>query len=127
MKAQYEYLLTPGNIGKMELKNRIIFSPCETLYATIDGQVTQRMIDFYVRRAKGGTALTVVHSTMACTKLDPIDPYMPALRVDDNAYIPMLSELTEAVHRAGAKIAIFVSAGGGAQADGFPYDRGLEG
>jgi len=39
----------------------------------------------------------------------------------------MLSELTEAVHQAGAKIAILVSPGGGVQAMGFPYKRGLEG
>ena len=127
MQTQYEYLLKPGRIGKMELKNRIIFNPCETVYATVDGQVTQKIIDYYVRRAQGGTALTVTHSTNACTKLDPTDPYMPALRVDDNAYIPMLAELAEAVHRAGAKIAMLVSAGAGAQSTGFPYDRGLEG
>jgi len=127
MKTNYENLLKPGNIGKLELKNRIIFNPAETLYATVYGEVTQRIIDYYVRRAEGGTALAVVHSTQACTKLDPIDPFPNSLRVDDNAYIPMLFDLTEAVHQAGAKIAINVSAGGGAQASGFPYDRGLEG
>ncbi|MFH0811947.1 MAG: NAD(P)/FAD-dependent oxidoreductase, partial [Pseudomonadota bacterium] len=127
MSNNYAHILQPGMIGKMNLKNRIIFSPCETLYATVDGEVTQKVIDYYARRAKGGTALLVVHSAQACTKLDPIDPFAHSLRVDDNAYIPMLAELTEAVHRAGAKIAILVSAGGGAAAMGFPYDRGLEG
>jgi 2,4-dienoyl-CoA reductase-like NADH-dependent reductase (Old Yellow Enzyme family)/thioredoxin reductase len=125
--ARYERILSPGSIGSLRLKNRIIFNPCETLYATIDGEVTQKLIDFYVRRAEGGAALLVVHSAQACTRLDPIDPFPHSLRVDDNAYIPMLGELTEAVHRAGARIAILVSPGGGAQSMGFPYDRGLEG
>ncbi len=69
----------------------------------------------------------MVHSAQACTRLDPNDPFAHSLRVDDNAYIPMLGELSEAVHRVGGKIAMLVSAGGGAQSMGFPYDRGLEG
>jgi 2,4-dienoyl-CoA reductase-like NADH-dependent reductase (Old Yellow Enzyme family)/thioredoxin reductase len=127
MKRDYTHLLEPGGIGRMRLKNRVIFGPCETLYATVDGEVTQKIIDYYVRRARGGASLLVVHSAQACTRLDPIDPFPNSLRVDDNAYVPMLSELTEHVHRAGSKIAILVSAGGGAASMGFPYDRGAEG
>lgn len=127
MNSKYKHIFQPGKIGSMTLKNRVIFTPCETLYETVDGQVTQRIIDFYVRRAKGGAGLMVVHSAQGCTKLDPFDPFAHSLRVDDNAYIPMLSELTEAVHREGAKISLLVSAGGGAQSRGFPYDRGFEG
>jgi 2,4-dienoyl-CoA reductase-like NADH-dependent reductase (Old Yellow Enzyme family)/thioredoxin reductase len=127
MNTRFEHLLQPGRIGRMHLKNRVVFGPCETLFATSEGEVTPRIIDYYVRRAEGGAGLLVVHSAQACTKLDPIDPFPHSLRVDDNSYIPMLGELTEAVHRAGARIAILVSAGGGAASMGFPYDRGLEG
>ncbi|MGB9498373.1 MAG: NAD(P)/FAD-dependent oxidoreductase [Dissulfuribacterales bacterium] len=127
MNKKHGYLFQDGTIGTMSLKNRIIFNPCETAYATVDGEVTQRIIDFYVRRAEGGAGLLVVYSTQACTKIDPYDPFAHSLRIDDNAYLPMLSELTEAVHRAGAKIAILVTAGAGAYSMGFPYDRGMEG
>ena len=127
MGTTYEHLLRPGSIGRMQLKNRVIFGPCETLYATVDGEVTQRVIDYYARRAEGGAGLLVVHSAQACAKLDPVDPFPNSLRVDDNAYVPMLTELTETVHRSGAKIAILVSTGGGAASMGFPYDRGSEG
>lgn len=127
MANEYSNILQPGNIGKLQLKNRIIFQPLESLFASAGGEVTQRLIDYYVRRAEGGAGLLVVHSAQACTQLDPIDPYPHSLRVDDNAYVPMLAELTEAVHHAGAKIAILVSSGGGVQAMGFPYKRGMEG
>lgn len=127
MNPKYEGLLRAGKIGTMTLKNRIVFNPLESLYATVDGEVTQRLIDYYVRRAQGGAGLLVVHSAQACTRIDPIDPFPHSLRVDDNAYIPMLSELTEAVHFAGGKIAILVSAGGGVQAMGMPYKRGVQG
>ena len=123
----YPNIFQTGRIGSLMLKNRIIFGPCESHFATTEGEVTQRLIDYYVRRAEGGASLLVVHSAQACTKIDPNDTFAGSLRVDDNAHIPMLSELTEAVHRAGAKIAILVSTGGGASAMGFPYNRGQEG
>ena len=127
MSQGMEHLFEPGQIGTLKLKNRVVFSPCETLYATVDGQVTQRIIDYYVRRAEGGAGLMMTHTVQGCTKIDTNDPFAHSLRIDDNAYVPMLSELTEAVHRAGSKIAVLVSPGSGAQSMGFPYDRGLEG
>lgn len=101
--------------------------PTETLYASCCGEVTRPIIDYYVRRAKGGVGLILLHSAQGNTKMDPIDPYAGSLRFDDNSYIPMLTQLTEEVHRAGAKIAALVSAGGGAQSMGFPYDKGSQG
>lgn len=127
MASKYEHLLAPGKIGNLPLKNRVIMGPTETLYATSEGEVTRPIIDYYVRRAKGGVGLIVLHSGQANTKIDPIDPYAGSLRFDDNAFIPMLAQLTEEVHRAGAKIAALLSPGGGAQAMGFPYDRGSQG
>ncbi len=127
MSKGMENLFKPGDIGTLKLKNRVVFSPCETLYATVDGQVTQRIIDYYVRRAEGGAGMLMTHTVQGCTKIDTNDPFAHSLRIDDNAYVPMLSELTEAVHRAGSKIAVLVSPGSGAQSMGFPYDRGLEG
>ncbi len=124
---KYPHLLSPGKLGNLELKNHIIMGPTETLYASCNGEVTRPIIDYYVRRAKGGVGLIVLHSAQGNTKIDPIDPYAGSLRMDDNAYIPMLSVLTEEVHRAGAKIAALVSPGGGAQALGFPYDKGSQG
>ena len=127
MVKKYEHLLEQGNIGKMKLKNRMIFPPVESVLGTINGEVTQRVIDYYVRRAEGGASLAVVHAAQACSKLDPFDPATHSLRVDDVTYIPMLAKLAESVHLAGAKIALLVSPGAGAQAYGSLYDRGCEG
>ncbi|MBQ9646772.1 MAG: FAD-dependent oxidoreductase, partial [Oscillospiraceae bacterium] len=80
-----------------------------------------------MQRARGGAALITTHQMQGNTKLDPIDPYPRSARVDDDAFIPMLSELTEAVHMEGAKISVLLSPGGGAQALGVPYDAGSDG
>ncbi len=125
--AKFSHLLEPGKIGNLEIKNRVVMGPTETLYATSDGEITDKIIDFYVARAKGGCGLITVHSAQGATKVDKIDPYPGSIRVDDNMYIPMMSDLTEAIHRYGAKCTINISAGGGAQSLGFPYDKGSQG
>ena len=125
--TQFPNLLSPGKIGSLELKNRVVMGPTETLYASSDGEITDKIIDYYVERARGGCGLITVHSAQGATKVDKIDPYPGSIRVDDNMYVPMMAELTEAIHRAGAKCTINVSTGGGAQSLGFPYDKGSQG
>ena len=123
----YEKLLEPGTIGRMNLRNRIVMSPTETHFTASDGMLTWPEIDYYARRAKGGVGLIITQQTQACAQLDPIDPYPRSARLDDDAYIPMMSELTEAVHLQGAKIAVLLTPGGGAQAMGSPYETGRSG
>ena len=53
-KELFPHLLSPGRIGNLELKNRVVMGPTETLYATSDGEVTDKIIDYYTARAKGG-------------------------------------------------------------------------
>lgn len=92
-KELFPHLLSPGRIGNLELKNRVVMGPTETLYATSDGEVTDKIIDYYTARAKGGCGLITVHSAQGATKVDKIDPYPGSIRVDDNMYVPMLSDL----------------------------------
>lgn len=127
INTQFPNLLSPCKIGSLEIKNRVVMGPTETLYATSDGEITDKIIDYYVERARGGCGLITVHSAQGATKIDKIDPYPGSIRVDDNMYVPMMSELTEAIHRAGAKCTINISTGGGAQSLGFPYDKGSQG
>ena len=123
----YEKLLAPGKIGFLRLKNHILMGPTETHFTRADGCIAQETIAYYVERAKGGAALITTHQVQGNTKLDPIDPYPRSARLDDDAFIPMMGELTEAVHLAGSKISVLLSPGGGAQALGVPYDAGSDG
>lgn len=56
-------LLQPITIGNKLMKNKIVMAPMETRMSTIDGDVTQRMIDYYAERAKGGAGLIIVENT----------------------------------------------------------------
>lgn len=49
--------------GKL-LKNRIVMPPMATNYAAEDGGVTERMVNYYSRKALGGVGMLIVEATM---------------------------------------------------------------
>lgn len=117
----YPQLFSEGQIASVTLPNRVIMGPTETLYASACGEVTQPIIEYYEQRARGGAGMIVVHSIQGNTAVDPVDPYAGSLRLDNDAYIPMMRQLTERVHQYGTRIAALVSIGGGARANGDRY------
>jgi len=46
----FEKLLEPITISKMEVKNRFVMAPISNLFATTNGEVTQRTLDYYAAR-----------------------------------------------------------------------------
>lgn len=58
MKNDYKALFRPGRIGSVELKNRI-FKPAAEDACSMNGEVSQYLIDFYTEEAKGGTGLII--------------------------------------------------------------------
>jgi 2,4-dienoyl-CoA reductase (NADPH2) len=112
---RFKKLFEPGRIGRMELRNRIIMAPMGTNLAAEDGYITERAKNYYQERAKGGVGLIIVgvgavdHPRAKC---------MPGqVAVSDDKSIPGLSELAQAVHRHGAKIAIQLQHAGGVAAE----------
>jgi len=102
-------LFSPIKINTMVVKNRIFMPPMCTDYATIKGEVTDRLIAYYVERAKGGAGLITVEFTSVHPK-GKVFEHMTGIY--DDGMIPGYEELTDAVHKAGAKIAIQLSHAG---------------
>jgi 2,4-dienoyl-CoA reductase (NADPH2) len=97
---QFPYLFSPIKINTMNLKNRIVMTAMHLGY-TPEGEVTDRLVDFYAERARGGVALIIVGGC-------PIDEYggMPSMIcINHDRYVPGLQKLTRGVHEGGAKIA----------------------
>lgn len=97
-----ERLFSPVKIGNLKLKNRIVMAPMETRFGALNGEVSQRAINYYVERAKGGTGLIIT----GITSIRPDGKWgheEPSLH--DDSLVPSFHRLTEAVHAAGAKIA----------------------
>lgn len=75
-----------------------------TNLATIDGEVTSQMIEYYEARARGGVGLIVVE----VAGIDP--PYskqgLNELRIDDPRFMAGLNELVESIHAHQARVFI---------------------
>ncbi|MBE0624059.1 MAG: FAD-dependent oxidoreductase [Burkholderiales bacterium] len=102
-------LFAPGTIGKMALANRLIMAPMGTNYSTWNGIVTDRLVDYYAERARGGVSLV----TVGFSHVHPTGQTSPySMGVHDDALIPGLRRLTDAIHAGGAKASIQIAHGG---------------
>lgn len=102
MDNNLELVFSPGKLGNLELKNRLIMAPIMERGAEEDGQVSQRLITYYMERAKGGVGLIVVGHAIAWKSAKLVQ----GLGLWDDMFIPRLRELTDAVHKYDTKIAI---------------------
>jgi len=111
-------LFKPGKIGKLYLKNRIIMAPMHVRsILEPDGRLSQRGIDYFVARAKGGSAMVTIGMVRVEREIEKIpELHWVELMADSRMYTMRFSELAEAVHDYGAKVAIQLSAGWGRNA-----------
>jgi 2,4-dienoyl-CoA reductase-like NADH-dependent reductase (Old Yellow Enzyme family)/thioredoxin reductase len=102
-------LFSPIRIHTLEVKNRIVMPPMCTAFATIRGEVNDRLIAYYAERAKGGVGLINVEFT-AVSPVGKVFDHMTGLY--DDGMIPGFKKLVDAVHDEGAKAAIQLSHAG---------------
>lgn len=98
-------LFEAGNIGKMEVKNRIIMAPAGTGGLGPEGEISDRIIDYYVERAKGGVGFIITQSSMILR--EALAPSRASMY--DDKFVPKLRELSNAVHQNGAKVAFQIA------------------
>ena len=95
-------LFSPGNIGQMEVKNRIVMPAIGTSLGTPSGVASDEIIRYYEERAKGGCGLII-------TEITRVDETYGVgtgnqLCATDGYQIPRLEALVKAVHRYDSKI-----------------------
>ncbi len=106
--ARLKKIFEPTSIGRMQVKNRIVMPPMGTNYAEAGGAVSQRMLDYYEARARGGVGLIIVEGSapsLKCTTSLQGSPSHQASLGDDK-FIPGWRKLTGTAHKYGARIAI---------------------
>jgi len=101
--ARLERLFRPIKLNKLELKNRIVMPALNTKFGSEWGAVTERMIDYYVERARGGVALITIENT--CIDWPVGKAGTNPIRADDWKFVQGLHDLAEAVHPYGTRIA----------------------
>jgi len=88
-------LFSPGKIGNVQIKNRIIRSATWLAKATNDGYVTEDLIKIYKDLAEGGTGL-IISGYLAVEPSGAATHRMACLF--DDSYISGQKELVKAVH-----------------------------
>lgn len=100
----HSHLLQPGQLGNLQLRNRIIMAPMGSNFAESDGTCGERIQAYYEARAAGGAGLLIMGVGAIAFPAGTAEPYQVGL--SDDRFLPGLSQLVERVHKHGAKIAI---------------------
>lgn len=100
----YKMLFEPLNIGKVEIKNRIVMPPMMLGFGQFDGRPTQKMIDYYEERAIGGAGLII-------TEITRVNDFSGAsafaqLAVSHDYHIAPLQEMIDRIHKHDCKLFI---------------------
>ena len=103
-------LFSPGTIGPLTLKNRVIMASMTTRRADAEGFVTEAGIAYYKARAKGGVGLITVE--MASPERAGKHRHFE-LGIYDDRFLPGLRRLIDVIHEEGAKASIQLGHGGG--------------
>ena len=108
--TEHSHLLAPGHLGPLALRNRIAMCPMGVNLGEDDGTVGDAQTAWFEARARGGAALVIVGSVAVAYPLGSFDRRQVA--ASDDAQLPGLRRLTDAVHRHGSTIAAQLVHGG---------------
>ncbi|MDY6934292.1 MAG: FAD-dependent oxidoreductase [Spirochaetota bacterium] len=89
-----DMLFSPIKIRNMEVKNRIVMPAMGTFY-TLDGTITERFQQYYLRRARGGVGLMIV-GPMAMDKAGG-GPFM--IGIEEDRFVPSMTKFIEELHQ----------------------------
>lgn len=95
----YPHLFSPLNLGGLRLANRITMAPMYMGYADFSGRVTTRVKDHYRRMGASGAGMVMVENAIVDTE-GLGSPFN--LRLDEDRFVPGMTELAAAVKAGGA-------------------------
>lgn len=95
-------LFVPATIKRLQLKNRIALAPMTRVSATHEGFVTEPMVRYYERFARGGFGLLITEGVYTDKAFSQGYRNQPGL--SDDAQATAWRKVTDRVHAAGGKI-----------------------
>lgn len=102
-----DLLFEPIRIGSLEVKNRILM-PAMHLNMCRNYEVTDRIVDFYAERAKGGAGLIIV----GYASVDELSAHPGHVGAHRDEHIPGLTRLASAIREGGARSAVQINHAG---------------
>jgi 2,4-dienoyl-CoA reductase-like NADH-dependent reductase (Old Yellow Enzyme family)/thioredoxin reductase len=99
----YTLLLSPGRIGTLELRNRIVMCPMGDSLCEPDGTISANQAAYFEARARGGAAMLLVGSMGIAYPKASFDERQ--VGVSHDGFLDGLVDLTDRVHSHGGRIA----------------------
>ncbi len=102
-------LIEPLQVGNFTLRNRIVMPPMQTGRSTLEGAVTNRLVNFYVKRSEFVGLPIVEHAYVSLSgKLS-----LKQLGIYDDSLIQGFENLASAIHGVGAPAILQITHAGG--------------
>ena len=128
MSNQFSHLLSPLQIGKLTIKNRMCMAPMGGGYADLQGahgEYTETALEYFTERARGGFGLIVVGAIYPDNKVDPCDQTFNFMNYPD-FFVKQARRLNENCNFYGTKVIQQVSMGLGRNYAGLHAPSELE-
>lgn len=106
---QFQHLFTPFTIGSVTVRNRIVVPGHATLFMPPDGLPTERILNYWLTKARGGVGLimTHVHNVL------PRHTEAPPVALQGDAIVPAYRKVVDALHDEGVKFFLQLNHVGG--------------
>ena len=100
----YDLLLSPMKIGSMTVKNRTVMTAAEFSLGQTDGRPTERLMDYYEERARGGVGM-IIPGICRVNDMGGASTFTQ-LAMSHDYHIEPMREFAGRLHRHGAKLCI---------------------
>ena len=104
MRKMYDLLLSPMKIGSMTVKNRTVMTAAEFSLGQTNGKPTERLMDYYEERAKGGVGM-IIPGICRVNDMGGASTFTQ-LAMSHDYHIEPMHEFARRLHRHGAKLCI---------------------
>ncbi len=110
MKTKYPNIFEPLTVKRTTIRNRIAMTPMGTNYGEANGEMSNRHMNYYSLRAKGGVGLIILEN--ANVEYPVGSNGTSQIRIDHDCYMPRYYQLVESLHKDGATVAIQINHAG---------------
>ena len=108
--SQLDHLFSPGRIGALELRNRIVMAPMGEDLGDLEGMLSEAQMDYLEARASGGLAMVMLGSVGVAFPVGCSNARQTA--ISDDRHIAPWREAARRVHRHGATLAMQLTQAG---------------
>ena len=106
--SQFDAMFQPIQIGKLTIRNRVVSTAHAEVYAPDGGMTTERYVQYYEEKAKGGCGLCICGGS-SVVSIDSPQAWWSSVNLATDRIIPHFQNLADAVHKHGGKIMIQIT------------------